>query len=95
MTDGLGRLTRAKQQVGVDLHPAARPSPQVFERNFEFAPFRAHVLLAALPGSGVSVEETELSTVRRVHLRVVWDERNPNACELVYYIRDRREPDNV
>src|SRR5499425_1696173 len=40
-----------------------------------------------------NVEETELPNVRRVQLRIIWDERNPNACELVYYIRDRREPD--
>jgi type II secretion system protein I len=40
------------------------------------------------------VEETELPSVRRVHLRVIWDERNPNACELIYYIRDRREGDD-
>lgn len=39
------------------------------------------------------VQETELPAVRRVTLRVIWDERNPNACELVYYIRDRREAD--
>jgi general secretion pathway protein I len=38
------------------------------------------------------VEDTELPTVRRVVLRIIWDERNPNACELVYFIRDRREP---
>ncbi len=37
------------------------------------------------------VEDTELPTVRRVVLRVIWDERLPNACELVYFIRDRRE----
>jgi len=42
-----------------------------------------------------NVEDTELPTVRRVQLRVIWDERNPNACELVYYIRDRREPEDV
>ena len=41
------------------------------------------------------VGETELETVRRVVVRVIWDERNPNACELVYFIRDRREPDDV
>jgi general secretion pathway protein I len=41
------------------------------------------------------VEDTELASVRRVRLRVVWDERNPNACELLYYIRDRREPDTL
>ena len=39
------------------------------------------------------VQDTELPTVRRVDLRVIWDERMPNACELVYYFRDRREPD--
>jgi general secretion pathway protein I len=41
------------------------------------------------------VTETDLPTVRRVHLRVVWDERIPDACELIYYIRDRREPDDA
>ena len=40
------------------------------------------------------VQETELPSVRRVDLRVIWDERMPSACELIYYIRDRREPDN-
>ncbi|MGD9764261.1 MAG: prepilin-type N-terminal cleavage/methylation domain-containing protein [Candidatus Binatia bacterium] len=39
------------------------------------------------------VEDTVLPTVRRVVLRVIWDERLPNACELVYFIRDRREPE--
>ncbi len=39
------------------------------------------------------VEDTELPTVRRVVLRVIWDARLPNACELVYFIRDRREPE--
>lgn len=39
------------------------------------------------------VEDTELPTVRRVVLHVIWDERMPNACELIYYIRDRRETD--
>jgi general secretion pathway protein I len=41
------------------------------------------------------VQDTELPTVRRVDLRIIWDERQPNACELIYYIRDRREPDNT
>jgi hypothetical protein len=41
------------------------------------------------------VDDTELATVRRVVLHVYWDERNPNACELIYFIRDRREPDDV
>jgi len=39
------------------------------------------------------VQDTDLPTVRRVVLRVIWDERMPNACELIYYIRDRRETD--
>lgn len=39
------------------------------------------------------VEETELPTVRKVVVRIIWDERNPHACELLYYIRDRREPE--
>jgi general secretion pathway protein I len=39
------------------------------------------------------VQDTELPTVRRVVVRVIWDERQPNACELLYFIRDRREPD--
>jgi type II secretion system protein I len=39
------------------------------------------------------VQETELPSIRRVDLRIIWDERNPNACELIYYIRDRREAD--
>jgi type II secretion system protein I len=39
------------------------------------------------------VQDTELPSVRRVDLRVIWDERNPNACQLVYFIRDRREAD--
>lgn len=41
------------------------------------------------------VEDTDLPTVRRVVVRVIWDERNPNACELVYFIRDHREPDDL
>lgn len=41
------------------------------------------------------VDDTDLPTVRRVQLRVIWDERIPNACELIYYIRDRREPDET
>ena len=34
------------------------------------------------------VVPTELAEVRQVIVRVVWDERNPNACELVYFVRD-------
>jgi len=39
------------------------------------------------------VQDTDLPTVRRVVLRVIWDERSPDACELIYFIRDRRELD--
>jgi general secretion pathway protein I len=39
------------------------------------------------------VEDTDIATVRRIVLHVFWDERNPNAVELVYFIRDRREPE--
>ena len=39
------------------------------------------------------VEETELTTVRRIRLRVIYDERTPDACSFLYYMRDRREPD--
>lgn len=41
------------------------------------------------------VEETDLPSVRRILLRVISDERNPRACELVYFIRDRREPETL
>jgi general secretion pathway protein I len=41
------------------------------------------------------VDDTDLATVRRVVLHVFWDERNPNACELIYFIRDRREPEDI
>lgn len=39
------------------------------------------------------VSETTLDAVRQVRLRVVWDERIPHGVELLYYIRDRREPE--
>ncbi|OFV88604.1 MAG: hypothetical protein A3J75_05350 [Acidobacteria bacterium RBG_16_68_9] len=39
------------------------------------------------------VRETELPDIRAIHLRVIWDEARPNACELLYFIRDHREPD--
>ena len=41
------------------------------------------------------VEDTDLPSVRRVNLRIVWDERRPNACQMIYFIRDRRELDTV
>ena len=31
---------------------------------------------------------TGLDEMREVVVRVIWDERNPHACELVYYVRD-------
>ncbi|MFQ5665101.1 MAG: prepilin-type N-terminal cleavage/methylation domain-containing protein [Candidatus Binatia bacterium] len=31
---------------------------------------------------------TDLDEVREVVVRVIWDERNPHACELVYFVRD-------
>ena len=31
---------------------------------------------------------TGLDEMREVVVRVVWDERNPRACELVYFVRD-------
>lgn len=41
------------------------------------------------------VQDTDLATVRRVVLHVFWDERNPNAVELLYFIRDTRDPDKL
>ena len=41
----------------------------------------------------VSYEGVPLTQLREVHLRVVWDERIPDACRLLYFIRDRREPE--
>jgi general secretion pathway protein I len=38
------------------------------------------------------VEDTDQPDIRRVDLRVVFDERIPDACRLIYYMRDRREP---
>jgi len=37
------------------------------------------------------VSETPIPDVRKIDLRVIFDERNPNAVQLIYYIRDRRE----
>jgi general secretion pathway protein I len=39
------------------------------------------------------VKETFQPDLREVHLRVVWDERIPDACRLLYFIRDHREPE--
>lgn len=39
------------------------------------------------------VSESPVPEVRSVRLRVIFDERNPSAVELLYYIRDRREPE--
>lgn len=38
------------------------------------------------------VRSTALDAVREVRLRVIWDDRIPDACSLIYYIRDNREP---
>src|SRR5207244_2283233 len=34
------------------------------------------------------VISTGLDEMREVLVRVIWDERNPHACELVYFVRD-------
>lgn len=34
------------------------------------------------------VVSTGLDEMREVIIRVIWDERNPNACELIYFVRD-------
>ncbi len=34
------------------------------------------------------VLSTGLDEMREVVIRVIWDERNPHACELVYFLRD-------
>jgi len=40
------------------------------------------------------VEETELPTVRKVRLRVSRDPGSATTCEVLYFIRDRRNPDD-
>ena len=34
------------------------------------------------------VTSTGLDEMRQVVVRVIWDERSPRACELVYFVRD-------
>lgn len=41
------------------------------------------------------VNETPLPEVREVRLRVIFDERRPDLVELLYYIRDRFDPEEV
>jgi hypothetical protein len=41
----------------------------------------------------VHYEDIPLDEVRRVDLRIIWDERIPDACRLIYFMRDRREPE--
>jgi general secretion pathway protein I len=41
------------------------------------------------------VQDTEIETVRRVYLRVIYDERAPDLCSFTYYVRDRREPEDL
>jgi len=31
---------------------------------------------------------TALDTVKEIKLRIIWDENHPNACEVIYFIRD-------
>jgi len=33
------------------------------------------------------VESTDLDMIRRVVVRVIWDERYPNACRVLYFVR--------
>jgi hypothetical protein len=33
-----------------------------------------------------SVDQTTYETVKRVRVRVIWDDNNPTACELLYYV---------
>lgn len=35
----------------------------------------------------MQVDPTDFDDIRRVHLRVIWDERNPNACQVLYFVR--------
>lgn len=37
------------------------------------------------------VNSTSLDAVRQVRLRVIWDDRIPDACSLLYYAIDRRD----
>jgi general secretion pathway protein I len=39
------------------------------------------------------VTDTDLPTIRQVRLHIIFDQRQPNAYELLYYVRDRTEPD--
>jgi Tfp pilus assembly protein PilV len=39
------------------------------------------------------VNETTLPDLREVRLRIIWDERQPNGYEVLYYARDHREPE--
>lgn len=37
------------------------------------------------------VEPTTFETVKRVRVRVIWDDRIPTACELLYYVAQADE----
>ena len=41
------------------------------------------------------VTDTDLPNIRKVRLHIIFDERQPNAYELLYYVRDRTEPDQI
>jgi len=35
----------------------------------------------------MQIDSTEFDDVRRLHLRVIWDENRPNACQVIYFVR--------
>lgn len=37
----------------------------------------------------IEVNTTDLEEIRVVIVRVIWDEATPNACELIYYVREQ------
>ena len=39
------------------------------------------------------VEELFIPEVRQVTVRIIFDERQPDAVEVLYYVRDRRDPE--
>lgn len=41
------------------------------------------------------VNETMIPEVREVRLRIIFDERRPDLVELLYYMRDRTEPEEL
>jgi type II secretion system protein I len=39
------------------------------------------------------ITSTGLDDMREVVLRIIWDRRNPSACEVVFFVRDSALPD--